>query len=124
MNTENPLPSPEFKAECVEKYNTLQDNTEINDPERQMRFAKLSFPAEHIDFLMNHLKLSSIVELNQVSLYILKQLIHIENDEYKFAIYKTTVIDGSPKMTDIYGMDIKTMVRDIISKLNLPPSNS
>jgi hypothetical protein len=77
-----------MKKEMDEKFNSMEDNTAINDEVKDLKFAKLNIPASVIDYLMDHYGFFDLVEVNMLSLYILKTLGHMEDDGFKFAVYK------------------------------------
>jgi hypothetical protein len=104
-----------LKKEMNEAFHTMKDNTQVNKDEKQLRIAKLNMPATVVDFLMDHYGFFDLVELNTLTLYILKTFGHIENDGFKFAIHKTT--EGK---TEAYELDI----HDLIAKFRIQLAQS
>ncbi len=94
-----------LKKEMDKAFHSMEDNTQVNDDEKKLKFAKLNMPASVVDFLMDHYGFFDLVEVNQLSLYILKTLGHMENDGFKFAVYKTE--DGK---TESYQLDIHDLI--------------
>ena len=111
--------SPEFEKKCNEHFHTMKDNTQINDEPNNLRFAKMHMSADHIDFIMDYYKLKNIPEVNQAAIYVLKTLAHMEKDGWKFAIFKTEIVDGKEKMSsESFGLDISDMIQSLLRKLN------
>lgn len=110
--------TPEFKQACNEHYQKMDDNTQISDDKNQLRFVKMNMPAEHMDFLMDHYKLPNLVEVNRVSIYVLKTLAHIEEDGYKFGMYKTEMKDGKEVLSDkeSFALSISDLVKSIMKR--------
>lgn len=106
----------DFIDVATEKFHSMEDNTQVNDDEKKLRFAKLNMPASVVDFLMDHYGFFDLVELNTLSLYILKTLGHMENDGFKFAVYKQ--VEG--KVESSYQLDI----HDLIGKFRIQIANS
>jgi len=93
----------------------MKDNTQIDDEENKLKFVKLQMPATIMDFLADHYGFFDLVELNQMSLYILKALAIMEKDGFKLAIHK--IVDGK---SESYQVDI----HEIIAKLRIELANS
>lgn len=46
MNTnESEGITPEFKQECENHYNQMNDNTEVDDENKKLKFVRMSMPA-------------------------------------------------------------------------------
>lgn len=108
-------PGQDFIDSATEKFHSMEDNTQLNDDEKQLRFAKLNMPASVVDFLMDHYGFFDLVELNTLSLYILKTLGHMEKDGFEFAVYKQK--DGK---LESYKLDL----HDLIGKFRIQMANS
>jgi hypothetical protein len=108
----------EFKDECKKSYESQADNTQTD--KSGMTFVKMNMSREHMDFIMEHYGISSIVELNQASIYLMKSLAHMELDGYKFGMYKTTIVDGQEKLTTegSFALNIKDMVQSLLNALH------
>lgn len=113
--------TPEFKKTCNEHYNSMKDNSQVNDDVNKLKFVKMNVSAEHLDFLMNYYKLSNIVEVNQSAIYMLKALAHMEQDGYKFAMYKTEMKDGKEVLTTSgsFAMSVSDMINSILKQPTL-----
>jgi hypothetical protein len=96
-----------LKNKMEELFNSTPDNTAVNDKDNELRFAKLNMPASVIDYLMDHYGLFDLVEVNMLSLYILKTLGHMEDDGFKFAIYKKTETGHESYSLDIHELIAK-----------------
>lgn len=94
-----------LKQEMDNAFNTMKDNTEINNEEKKLRIAKLNISADVIDFLMDHYGFFDLVELNNICFYIMKTLGLMEKDGFKFAIHKTT-----DDKIEAYELDIHDLV--------------
>ncbi len=93
----------------------MEDNTQVNDDEKKLKFAKLSMPASIVDFLIDHYGFFDLVEVNQLSLLILNTLGHIEKDGFKFALYRK--VDDK---VESYQLDIN----DLIAKFRIQLAQS
>lgn len=104
-----------LKKEMDDAFHTMKDNTQINNDEKQLRVAKLNMPSNVVDFIMDHYGFFDLVELNSIVFYIMKTLGHMENDGFKFAVYKTE--DGA---TESYQLDF----HDLIAKFRIQLAQS
>lgn len=109
--------TPEFKNVCEEHYNSMEDNTQINDDKNKLKFVRMNISADCMDFLMDYYKLPSLVQVNQASLYVMKALAHMEQDGYKFGIYKTKMVDGKEVIDekDSFALNVSDLVKKILS---------
>lgn len=114
--------TPEFKEACEEHYHTMKDNTQINDDEKSLKFVKMHMPAEHMDFIMNYYHLPNLVEVNRTSIYVLNALAHMEQDGYKFGMYKTEMKDGKEVLTTegSFALSVSDMIKSIMKHLDVP----
>ena len=94
-----------LKKEMNTSFNTMEDNTQVNNDEKQLKIVKLAMPASVVDFLMEHYGFFDLVEVNQLSLYILKTLGHMETDGFKFAVYRK--VDDK---VESYELDIHELI--------------
>lgn len=118
MNTNDM--TPEFQQKCEENYHKMQDNTEVNDEKNKLKFVRMNMPAEHMDFIKDYYHLPNIVEVNRVSIYVLKTLAHMEKDGYKFGVFKTEMKDGKEVVSSegSFGLSISDMIKSIMKQMN------
>lgn len=100
----------ELEKEIDKNFHSMEDNTQINNDEKQLRFAKLNMPAELVDFLMDHYGFFDLVELNTLSFYVMKALAMIEKDGFKLVIHR--IVD---EKVEAYELNI----HDIIAKVRI-----
>lgn len=113
--------TPEFQQKCEENYHKMQENTEVNDEKNKLKFVKMNMPAEHMDFIKDYYHLPNLVEVNRVSIYILKTLAKMEKDGYKFVTYKPEIKDGKEIMSkEIFVLSIPDLVKNIMNQLEVP----
>ena len=112
--------SDEFKKSCEEHYQSMDDNTQVNDEENKLRFIKMNMPASTIDFLMDYYKLSNVVEVNQAAIFVLKSLAHMEQEGYKFGLYKTKIVDEKEIIDekDSFALNISEMIQKILGRID------
>ena len=113
------------EQEITDKFNTMKDNTQVNDDESQLRFAKMNISAKLCDELMDHYGFLDIVDLNTKCLQILHVFKQIEDDGYKVCIFKTEDDEsGKPKVTSSFNMDINSVIQEIrMNELKIPLYN-
>jgi hypothetical protein len=99
-------PNAGMKADFNKKFHSMADNTAITDETKDLKFAKLNVPASVIDYLMDHYGFFDLVEVNMLALYILNALGHMEDDGFKFAMYKSE--DG--KVKESWQLDIHELI--------------
>jgi hypothetical protein len=110
--------TPEFKKQATEHFQSMDDNTEVDCTSGDiLKFVKMNLTPEHIDYVMEHYKLTSMVDLNLAAIYILKTFAHMEDDGYKFSIYSTEMVDGKEAYKDGYGIDIHHMIQQLLTGL-------
>lgn len=78
----------------------------MSEKEIKPSITKLSLPAEVIDFLMDHYGFFDVAETNEICLYIVKSLAHMEQDGWKLTILKTE----KDKKYEAYGLDIHRLI--------------
>jgi hypothetical protein len=109
----------EFKAVAEEQYSSLEDNTQID--KNGLTFVKMSMSADAMNFIMDHYKLSSVVDVNMASIALLKILGNMEIAGWKFAIFKTITVNGKEVMTgESFGLDIHDLVKTALLQNQKP----
>ena len=106
--------TPEFKKQADEHFHKMEDNTQVDYPDQNLRFVKMSISQEHIAFVMQHYNLNDVVELNQAAFYLLRTFALMETDGFKFSTYNTEKVDGKEVCKDVYGLDIHLLIKQLL----------
>lgn len=110
-----------FEKEANKHYNSMDDNTQIDNAEKKLTFVKMSLSRNHMDFIMDYYKMNNLAEVNQAAIYILKSLAHMEQDGYKFAIFKTIKGKDGKEIIDpnngLGGLNISDMIHSLLKQL-------